>query len=186
MSNTSSQLLKGEINTALGRLHDFAKWKVVLISTLVATALGLSSSQGQSEHYWLLFLVPYACAYVDLHGYQYMNRILVLSKYLRTVSAEVDTGDTVLQGYEEYCYRLRNKTAYTAHVFDLGEWTNLGSSVVVSIISPLYAINRVDHSSFPLLLSPWIIWVCGGIFVVGTFVWHLVSRRKLESEPIPR
>src|SRR5947209_12059355 len=118
-------LLKQEINQTMESEHDFAKWKLIVAAGLGGAALGLGKD---NPHYWLLFFVPFACAYIDLHLYQYQERIGVLARFIRNYKPPVaplpavsvppatpgTPPDTALQEYELTCHRLRGK-----HVFDL-------------------------------------------------------------------
>jgi hypothetical protein len=62
--------------------HDLAKWKLGVTAALAAAAFGLAG-QNSGPNYWLLLIVPFVCAYVDLYAYQYELRIRVIARFLR-------------------------------------------------------------------------------------------------------
>src|SRR5438034_6870926 len=99
----SLNLLKQEINQTLESEHDFAKWKLIVAAALGGVALGLDKSG--SAHIWLLLLIPFACAYIDLHLSQYQARILVLAQFIRhyQASGHGEDVDNTLSDYEKYC-----------------------------------------------------------------------------------
>src|ERR1039458_532731 len=126
MSSSSPALLKEEINKTQDAEHDLAKWKLGVTAAMGAAAFGLSKDNSPS--YWLLFLVPFVCAYVDLYDYQYRLRTLVIAKFLRERA-----GDPVLAEYEERCAKERHE-----RVFDLGTMAGISSSIGASIFGPVF------------------------------------------------
>lgn len=150
--STSIQL-KQEINQTLSELHDFAKWKLIAVSALAAVGLGISHA-GPSIPYWLLFFAPFACAYVDLHSYQYLLRIFALAKALRE-----HADDQLLQDYELLCERLRAKG-----YFGIGMYAQLGSSIGFSILLPGFALAMFLQQYG---VSSAFFWIAGVIWLVG-------------------
>ncbi len=148
----TSNLLKQEVNQTLEDLHDFAKWKLIAVSSLAAAGLGLSKSEPQMP-YWLLMFVPYACAYVDLNCYQYLLRILLIAKVLRRTQ-----DDALLYQYEEQCEIYRKKG-----FFGLGIFAQLGSSLTFSAILPGFTLVRIAHdgTNIWLFVSALVAWLIG-------------------------
>lgn len=169
VSSSSPGLLKEEINKTQDSEHDLAKWKLAVTAALGAAAFGLSKESSTS--FWLLFFVPFACAYVDLYDYQYRLRVLEIAKFLR-----LQHDDPVLHAYEEHCSGVRK-----GRNFDLGKWAGLGSSVGASLFGPVFYF-LVPHGSVDTLLVPsWcalIIWGFGLLLVVALFLYF----RKREAE----
>jgi len=147
----TASLLKQEINKTLDDLHDFAKWKLIAVSSLATAGLGLAQANSPNQTYWLLVFVPYACAYVDLNCYQYLLRILLIAKVLRRSQDE-----RLLQDYEDECENYRHKG-----LFGFGIFAQLGSSLAFSTILPAFALPRfvLAHAEawLPLALAGWIL-----------------------------
>jgi hypothetical protein len=99
---------------------------------LASAALGLKSAPGTP---WLLLLIPFASAYVDLNCYQcyqYLIRITVLARCLRERSE-----DRLLLAYEELCEELRREHG----VFNLGQYAQIGVSLATSV-APSFAMYQ--------------------------------------------
>lgn len=173
MDSTCS-LLKEEINKTLEAQHDLAKWKLGVTAALGAVAFGLTRD---SPAYWLLFFVPFVCAYVDLYAYQYQFRIYVIARFLRN-----ECSDAALQRYEQECEELRRK-----NVFSLGNWAGLGCSLGASVLGPVFYILHVLRSPSrqtcpdSLLVSTrdavaiWLSGVALIIFLWFYFKWHTMK-----------
>ena len=165
-------LLKQEINQTLESLHDFAKWKLIVTAALAATALRLTGDGTKLQPSWLLLLVPYACAYIDLNCYQYLIRITVISRGLRERGE-----DPLLKHYEDLCEKLRK----TYGVFNLGKDAQVGVSLVSSI-SPLLAVYEFYKLRSGLALGVSIVvWIAGILLILG--LWRYFNRLdKMASE----
>jgi hypothetical protein len=153
-------LLKEEINETMEAEHDLAKWKLAVTAALGAAAFGLENNG--SPNYWLLLLVPFVCAYVDLYAYQYEMRIRVIARFLRKHSE----GDGLLRKYEQECEELRGHG-----VFSLGNRAALGCSIGASLFGPLFYFLQLWQRKTPdnLLIPPeWagIIWLVGLALIV--------------------
>jgi hypothetical protein len=162
-------LLKKEINQTMDAEHDLAKWKLIVIAALGGTAFGLSGS-GSHEKDWMLLLIPYVCAYVDLYAYQYQIRIQVLSRFLTQPQ-----GDSFLKQYEADCEVLRERG-----VFSLGSWAGVGSSIVASLTGPLVYVKSGQPG--PVAVWAWIFGILLIVLLYGFFRWKLYIA-KHESLP---
>jgi len=158
-ASESARLLKQEINQTTDSLNDLAKWKLITAAALAATALGLTTN-GQ-HNYALLLLIPYACAYVDLHCYQHLIRIAVIARFLREHGR-----DKELRMYERQCDRLRTGQS---GVFNLMTSAQILSSLVMSILAVGGALffGRRDREWHPFwaacfgavgLVLVWVLW----------------------------
>jgi hypothetical protein len=156
----TGNLLKQEINTTMEDLHDFAKWKLIAVSSLAAAGLGLAQPVLQAKLFWLLVFVPYACAYVDLNCYQYLLRIFLIAKVLRK-SAD----DQLLNAYEQQCETQRNKG-----FFGLGIFAQLGSSLAFSVVLPGFALPQFLRMSFVTSASAFGVWLLGTVSVIACYV----------------
>jgi len=174
------RLLKQEINDTEQLEHDFAKWKLIVAASLGGAALGLGE---EHPHYWLLLFIPFVCAYIDLHCYQYEERVVVISRFLslyRQRSGAQDEDDAALQAYETHCARLRGK-----RVFDLGEYANLAASTILSIIAPAIAVaasatlrRAVSSEAINTFTS---IWLLGVVLIITQWLYHKNRLKKLAE-----
>jgi hypothetical protein len=117
----SYTVLKEEINQTHNTIYDIAKWKLILVSSISAVALGLSKDQTGDFHL-LFLLLPLVCAYSDLLYYQNLLHIFVLATFLR----KRQPGDSVVE-YEQFVRETRRKK-----VFNLELSSQLLSSLVFS------------------------------------------------------
>ncbi len=175
----SLNLLKQEINQTLDAEHDFAKWKLIVAAALGGTALGLDKSG--SAHIWLLLLIPFSCAYIDLHLSQYQARILVLAQFIRRykASGQGEDLDNTLPDYEKYCEQLRSTEG---HFFDLGQFANQLASFALSIAAPVIVFLAFWQSPCPngtlwtrtlCGLKAFFLWIPSLRHFWGTFLWLL-------------
>jgi hypothetical protein len=148
----SLNLLKQEINQTLESEHDFAKWKLIVTAALGGAAMGLDKSG--SAHIWLLLLVPFACAYIDLHLSQYQARILVMAQFIRQYepSGHGEDVDYTLPRYEKYCEQLRSTQG---HFFDLGQFAHQLASFGISIAAPFVSVLAFWQSQCPVTWTFW-------------------------------
>jgi hypothetical protein len=177
MDSSTPSLLKGEINTTQEQQHDLAKWKLAATAVLGAAAFGLSGEK-QAPNYWLLFFVPFVCAYVDLYDYQYRLRVLVIARFLRE-----QTTDTDLKAYEDACEALRRKRSRD---FDLGKWAGIGSSIGASIFGPFFYFYNRHRNPAPdtLLVSPKAaicMWSVGVLLIVLLYFNYLLKEKRIAD-----
>jgi hypothetical protein len=171
----TSHLLKGEINETLKSLHDFAKWKLIVTSALAAAAFGLTSA-GVLSRYWILLLIPYACAYIDLNCYQYLIRITVISRSLRNASKT----DEDLARYETLCGELRKRG-----VFSLGEYAEVTVSLAISLVAPLFEIFQSQFDKKPLETGlAAVLWLIGVLSSIGLWLFYKIKNKTAETEKV--
>jgi hypothetical protein len=113
--------LRNEIIESEKARADLFKWKIVLVASLGAIALGLESALGGEDaatkdppitHTYVLCLIPLVCLYVDLLCSHLNLRIMVIGRYFQSVAARGDgnlSADDVR--YEEFAERARNLTS---------------------------------------------------------------------------
>ena len=171
--DTSGSLLKQEINKTLESLHDFSKWKLIVASALAATAFGLSESS-KSFAPWLFIFVPYACTYVDLNSYQYLLRIFLLSKVLRSHFSD----DPLLSAYEKECEKYRNKG-----IFSFGLFAQVISSMIFSVVLLIFALVRVsiDQTEPHILDALLLIWSVGLVSIIFSYIVFYRKAKLLED-----
>lgn len=179
----SIQLLKQEINQTQEDEHDLAKWKLIVTAALGAAALGanpLSHATPSESQLWLLLLIPFVCAYIDLYDYQYRLRVLLIAQFIREQGQ-----DSILTRYEAACDRLRQGNS---GFFSLGNAASLGSSIGLSALGPvLYLAQPNDHHPAARALESlhdfaFLIWLLGVALVLTLY---LVFRRKSSKTPLP-
>jgi hypothetical protein len=174
--DSTLNLLKEEINKTLEAEHDLAKWKLGVTAALGAAALGLSKDF--NPNYWLLLLVPFVCAYVDLYAYQYQFRILVIARFLR----ERPEGGAVLQRYEQECEKLRKQ-----NVFSLGSWAGIGCSLGAALLGPvLYLLKCWHDGKFPdiraSLVAAGVLWFVGVLLIIYLWRYFKHQAEKISGE----
>ncbi len=169
-------LLKEEINKTMEAEHDLAKWKLGVTAALGVAAFGLAKDS--NPNYWLLLLIPFVCAYVDLYVYQYQVRIRVIARFLR----EHHEGDALMQEYERDCEHWRGQ-----HLFSLGNWAGLGCSLGASLLGPVFYFLKRWRGEVPdsLLISPvaaGVIWLLGALLVISLWLYFQYQARKVAKE----
>jgi len=176
--DSSSNVLKQEINDTQAAQHDLVKWKLIVTAALGAAAFGITGSP--KPNLWLLFFIPFVCAYVDLYDYQYRLHVLVIAKFLREKGR-----DPEMKEYEGECERVRENCTGD---FNLGKWAGLGSSVVASVIAPLFYFigNPVDVTQ-GLVTIPRVagvlVWL-GSVVLIFVFYWGFRRKEdKLAESP---
>jgi hypothetical protein len=166
----TSHLLKQEINQTLESLHDFAKWKLIVSAFLASAALGLPSGKGKV---WVLLLIPYASAYIDLNCYQYLIRITVLARGLREFS-----DDELLRSYEGLCEQLREKYG----VFNLGRHAQIAVSLGISA-APAFAVFEYLQNRMALIICI-VVWGIGIGLIVKLWLYFLSKNSSAGSGDI--
>jgi hypothetical protein len=176
--DSALNLLKEEINKTNEAEHDLAKWKLGVTAALGAAAFGLADKTS-NPNYWLLLLVPFVCAYIDLYAYQYQFRILVIARFLR----EHPEDDAVLQSYEELCERRRREG-----IFSLGSRAGIACSLGASLLGPLLYLLRRWHESGkffsiqPPLVVAGVLWFVGVLLIVSLWGRFKYQAKKISSE----
>jgi hypothetical protein len=77
---------RDEIVEGLKARADLYKWKIILVAGLGAAGSGLVGTSHKSQWGYLLALIPWICAYVDLLSKDQTLRIVALTRYLYLVS----------------------------------------------------------------------------------------------------
>jgi len=170
--------LKDEINKTLETLHDITKWKLIIVSILSATALGLTEGTGGKLRYDLLLLVPFVCSYSDLAFYQNLIRIYVIARFLRE-----HTADETIRQYEQFSERVRETTG----AFNLDQYAQLGSSLLFSIAIPMIAVvNLFDpNDSLYLRIGRSLVWGVGCLLIIVLYVNFRRKDMAIDSASVP-
>lgn len=112
--------LRDEIVESQKARADLFKWKIILVATLGALALGLESDPQKAgapandpsfSHEYLLCLIPLVCLYVDILCSHLNLRIMVIGRYLQYAAARRGSAASALEGeYEQFVERARKLT----------------------------------------------------------------------------
>ena len=100
---------------------DLLKWKFIVIAALgsIALGVGIRNENSQFPQEATFCLIPLVCVYVDLLCRHLNLRILVISKFIRTVSdLDLTSGNQLISDnkslllaykYEKFCADLRSE-----------------------------------------------------------------------------
>jgi len=174
--DSALNLLKEEINKTNEQEHDLAKWKLGVTAALGVAAFGVT--RDSKPNHWLLLLVPFVCAYIDLYAYQYSVRIMAIARFLRDHPGD---SDKVLRDYELACLRWRKQRIYS-----LGSLAGIGSSVGASLFGPIFYFLVRSGQSEPdsLLVSPCValaIWLVGLLLIAGLWLYFKSRVAKIDA-----
>ena len=108
---------------------DFLKYKLMAIASLASIGLGFGDYQHNDIKIpadYVLCVIPFVCAYVDLLCYHNTIRILVIANFLKYHD----------DPYESYITQLTD----TRYLFNMEDFVLHWSSVVVSCFVALYSL----------------------------------------------
>jgi hypothetical protein len=140
----SEDLLRTEIIEAEKARTDFQKWKLILVASLGAVAIGIGAqAQGiQTQVYLpLLCVIPGVCSYVDLLCAHTTLRILVIAAYLRSRE----------DPYETF---MKEKIRGKVHAFVLEDLVMYGSSLVLCLFVIIYGAMAASRRILPVWPYP--------------------------------
>lgn len=132
-------LLRNEILESEKAKTEYLKYKLIAVAALGSVGLGFgdkSSGQGAIDTDYLLLMIPWVCAYVDLLCYHNIVRILVIAKYL------YDNDDP----YERHVFLLckkvdkANNRKGMRYLFQMEDLPLHWSSIVLSVLIVFYSI----------------------------------------------
>ncbi len=131
--------LRQEIIELFKLRADFIKWKLLIVSILAATGLGLTGDKLPQIPYafLVLTLIPLVCLYVDLLCKHNSLRILVIGAFKRTI---VDDS--------EYKYEIFAKECAEHNIFSLEEYAISYFTYAiagVTILSGLLFFDQTFH-----------------------------------------
>lgn len=165
--------LKEEINKTNEAEHDLAKWKLVVTASLGAAAFGLFGAANRTN-YWVLLVIPFVCAYIDLFKYQYELRILVIAQFLRE-----NHGDTgILQRYELGCDANRR----TQGTFSLGTLADITCSLGATLLAAALYILLNGTGQWMSQIGAVVIWFLGLAMIIAVRLHFGHTRRILEQK----
>ncbi len=160
--------LRDEIVESQKVRSDLFKWKIILVASLGAVALGLASANDKgagadppSTHEYLLCLIPLVCLYVDILSSHLNLRIMVIGRYFQYVAATRGNEAEPRQAeYERFVERARNLTSdlrqtddATPRTFSAFAFEDLAQHLSSSILS-LFVFLWGAPSAFAGWLPP--------------------------------
>lgn len=184
--------LRQEIIKSFKLRADFIKWKLLIVSILAATGLGLTGNSNSDiqNAYLILVLIPLVCLFVDLLCKHNSLRILVIGAFKRTIADG-----------EEYKYEQFAEACGRRNVFSLEEYAISGFTYAASVITILIGfcffdsahdiwLNLLKDTAFPEIFkhhSSGILFIASGlaaIILTRIFNGHFEEYRKsiLEEE----
>ena len=135
--------LRAEILVSEKARIELLQYKLIAVASLAAIGLGFGDYNGTEikvQADFVLCIIPFVCAYVDLLCYHNTIRILVIASFLK------HNGDP----YEEYIEKLgkaykKDGVRYLFNMEDLAlYWSSLGLSFLLAIYSaiPFFSIEK--------------------------------------------
>lgn len=172
-------ILKEEINATTATIIDLAKWKLASVAILCATGLGLLREVKQiPQGYLLLFLVPYACAYIDFIVYERVASVHLIARFLRNYSGS-DKDGKELSAYERFLWDSDAASAYRGY----DRVARICSSLIFGLGAPALAYiiqpYRATLWNYPMLF---LIPAVGVMWVIAGHVIHKKQIAKLGQK----
>ena len=146
--------LRQEILEAQKRRAELIKWKLLLVSTLAATGLGLTNSPSVPYVELVLCCIPFVCAYVDSLCYHQGLVLVVIGEFIRArADARTDAQD--ITEYEKFSLKVRQISYRNGKIsaYDLERLNLRWSSLIFSASMAIYAITQHRNTSVPILFS---------------------------------
>jgi len=103
--------LRDEIIESQRAQGNMAKWKLILIAAIAATALGVVSKTADTRHAGVLALLPLVCMYVDVLCYHSGARVLTIARFFRTRLPPSADEESPFTAYEWFIQKHRRRFA---------------------------------------------------------------------------
>ncbi len=141
------------------------QYKLIAVASLAAIGLGFSNYKNDTtpiDADYLLCIIPFVCAYVDLLCYHNTIRILVIACFLNYNN----------DPYEEYIVKLGN-AGYLFNMEDLALfWSSMGLSILLSFYSVIPFFKETNKLEGSIFLTAGIIASIISIFTKLSFTAH--------------
>lgn len=156
---------------------DLIKWKLILVSTLGAAALGFTKIDSKINTEILLCCIPFVCAYTDMQYTNLALRISGIATFIRKIPIQQNHESIYIKNYEIFMNEVRLKIQ--ANVKSLGEYSlqtlvMLGSSLLFSISIGVYGLKDL----FPIRFGPPIYMSLAGVIGFALTVWISCDWKK--------
>lgn len=166
---------------------DLIKWKLILVSVILAAAFGFTASTEKSNRLpdikIILCCIPFICAYVDLQCSALYLRIRGIAAFLR-FTEPCDNESRILHEYEKFMYSVRKKFQERGKLFIKSSLQTIAIfwfSRLINIFVALYGviasiISKQSTNSF----SNYIILIFGILGILVTEWIFRVSRNRIK------
>ncbi len=146
--------LRQEMIEAQKRRADIIKWKLVLVSVLAATGLGLTNSPSVPYIELVLCCIPFVCAYVDILCHHQGLIIIVIAEFIRS-RAKTKADNSDIAEYEEFALRVRQISHGKGKIsaYDLERRNLKWASILFSASIAVYAATQYKQTSVPIFIS---------------------------------
>jgi hypothetical protein len=184
--------LRDEIIESQKTQSQLAKWKLILVATIAATALGSVPNVSPTGRVGVLAILPIVCIYVDALCFHTGARIMTIARYFRTRAkgrllsgnSSVSTSVSEYDSYEWYC--LKHRRHFAVEGFAMLGVTVIASATVWAVgmntdVRELFTIDPRAADS-----ARWILAVSGiSGFVLGPlfFIAHRIEMYGLDYAP---
>jgi hypothetical protein len=189
-------VLRNELIETQKTRTDLIKWKLILVSAILAAAFGLTSSIEKSNILSniklsnikaILCCIPFICAYVDLQCSALYLRIRGIAAFLLNTEPR-DTESQILHDYEKFmdCARKEiqksedsfgKQSLQTVAIFAFSQIINIFITIYGAIASIISVINS---SKFPDIISNSVIFIFGLLGIWYTEWINKTYRSRLE------
>jgi len=164
------ELAKNEMLEAQKERDSLMRWKLILVSTIGAAALGFSRESPLPNAEFALCLIPFTCVYVDI----LCRNLSIRTKMISQVLAQNlnDPLENFYQSYEE------------SRGSSLESFALRTSTIVLSIL--IIPIGIISHFSDPsVLVATWFSWASVPFYLSGSSgiaLSFIVERRYQEQK----
>ncbi|MDM8524881.1 hypothetical protein QUF80_16045 [Desulfococcaceae bacterium HSG8] len=142
--------LRDEIISSQKSRFDLMKWKLVLVSTLSATGLGLKGSPTFPHVELILFCIPFVCVYIDLLCHHYALNTHVIGQFIRTSEGDEDKNMIEYEMFAKSVRKLGNKKI---SAYDFERWALNWSSLFISFLIIIFSIYNKKLTSIAIAAS---------------------------------
>lgn len=146
--------LRQEMLEAQKRRADLMKWKLLLVSALAATGLGLTNSPSVPYIELVLCCIPLVCAYVDVLCHHQGLIVIVIAEFIRS-QAQIKADDSDVAKYEKFALIVRqiHYKKGTISAYDLERRNLKWASVIFSASIAVYAATQYKATSVAIFIS---------------------------------
>ena len=177
------KLLRQELNGAQQRQAELLKWKLLLVSALAATGLGLTNSSTAPHIELVLCCIPFVCAYVDILYHDQSLIIIGIAEFTRsclTLGGE----NTDLIEYEKFALALRQMRykRRTIGAYDLNKINLKWASILFSVSIIIYAFTQYNKATSIAIGISGIIGIFLSLWITGIYEIRVKRVRGLRNQ----
>ena len=173
--------LRQEMLEAQKRRADLIKWKLLLVSALAATGLGLTNSPSVPYIELILCCIPFVCAYADVLCHHQGLIVIVIAEFIRSQAAKADDSDVA--EYEKFALIVRQIPYKKGKIsaYDLERRNLKWASIIFSASIAVYAVTQHKPTSVAIFISG-ISGVFLSIWVQRSYEIRRDKIRKISSQ----